>query len=141
MLTTTKILRLGGGLLALLLLAGCSGSGVKVNEITDTSLETLAADHLSAVQLFYGWLGILYQRTSDAPTSNWEDLGDGNWRMWGTTSDGAQYEWFFAADGSGRGTISWPDGTGFSQVFDAPVWNDDWTICQNHVTNTYPDGA
>jgi hypothetical protein len=128
-------------LLLMLLLAGCSGSGVSVNDLTGADLRTLASDHLSAVQLFFGWLSVLYQRTADVPASNTEALGDGTIRMWGTFSDGGQYEWFVAPDGSSRGSVSWGDGTQFTQVADAAVWNGEGTIGQTHVVNTYPGGA
>jgi len=139
---TTSLL-LGTSVLIAVLLAGCSGSGVTTDRLTGADLRTLSADHLSAVQLFYGWLGVLYQRQPGvAPAPNIEILDDGTMRQWGTYSDGGQYEFFInLVDGSSRGIVNWPDGTTFTQVADATVWDGDWTIAQNHVVNTYPNGA
>jgi len=141
MKTTSLLLGISLLLLAVLL-GGCSGAGVPVAANTGGLLQALAADHLSALQLFYGWLGVLYQRVAAvAPVPNIEVLPDGTTRLWGTNSDGSQFEWFLNPDGTGRGTITWPDGTTFTQVSDATVYGPDWLTTTDHVVNTYPNGA
>jgi hypothetical protein len=125
-----------------MLLAGCSGSGVSVEQSSGASLQALATDHMSALALFFGWLDPLYPELPTSwPPPNWEFLPDGTFRLWGTTSDGGQFEWFTHPDGSGDGSIQWPDGSQFTQANDAPVYNDDFTILQVHIVNTYPNGA
>jgi hypothetical protein len=141
MKTTTKIFLLGITLVAMMLLAGCSGSGVALNKLTGGDLRTLSADHLSAVQLFFGWLGVLYQRQADSPSPNSDFLPDGTIRMSGNNSDGSEFEWLIAPDTSSRGTIAWPDGTRFTQVSDATAYGPDWLSTTDHVMNTYPNGA
>ncbi|MBU0607223.1 MAG: hypothetical protein KKI08_05015, partial [Armatimonadetes bacterium] len=140
MKTTSLLLGISLLLLAVLM-GGCSGAGVPVAANTGGLLQALAADHLSALQLFYGWLGVLYQRMADAPVPNIDFLPDGTIRLTGTNSDGSQFEWFMNPDQTGRGTITWPDGTSFTQVSDATVYGPDWLTTTDHVVNTYPNGA
>lgn len=138
-----KALFLGAILVVAVLLGGCSGSGVKVARLTDTGVHALAADTLSAVQLFYGWLGVLYERIADAPAPDvFEVLPDGTIHIVGTFSDGGRYEYFIQPDAlaTTHGTIRWPDGTTFT-TDSTTEWAADGLSATNHIVNSYPNGA
>lgn len=144
MMPKAPALALCAAVVAVALTASCSGPGVAVATIQQVGLQALAADHVSAVLLLRGWLKIMYWRNIPGAGQCAQELHSGRLpgggrHSWGTMSDCTTFDYNIAADGSGQGTMTFPDG-GVEQVtWTAPVW-----VGQVHsvdIVKSLPDGT
>ncbi|MEN6645449.1 MAG: hypothetical protein ABFE08_23645 [Armatimonadia bacterium] len=140
-----KSLTIGAVLLAGLLpfmLCGCSGSGAPAGDVEGASLQTLAADHLSAVTTVAAWTAVFYVPPTFPNLDMELDPVTGITHLFGTGSDGAVFDYYIASsnDNACHGTIKWPDGDEFRQT-STTVYSDDYTSAHDQITNVYPNGA
>lgn len=128
------------------LVAGCSGAGAPSSDVGGASIQTLAANQLSAVALFTAWSKMLYVKDTYQATSNPpKPLPDGSLEFTGTNSDGSVYDYIVldpsAMSSPGRGTLTWPDGTKLSETWAATVWTNGGNTSTDQITDTFPNGA
>jgi len=138
-----KSLTIGAALLAGLLpfiLCGCSGSGAPAGDVEGASLQTLAADNLSALTTIAGWVNVFYMEAADVNIEVEEDPDTGVYRLYGTASDGAAFEYFINPDNSSHGTITWPNGEVFTQTATAN-YSEDYSRSHEEIANAYPNGG
>ncbi|MEN6404035.1 MAG: hypothetical protein ABFD94_18985 [Armatimonadia bacterium] len=140
-----KSLTIGAVLLAGLLpiiLCGCSGSGAPAGDVEGASLQTLAADHLSAVITVAAWTKVFYMPFSDPGLHQEDDPVTGLIHIYGTSPvDHAVFDYYVnPSDSSSHGTIKWPDGDEFRQTCTL-VYSDDYTSTHEQIANVYPNGA
>jgi len=135
---------------AVVVLGGCSGTGAPPTDVRGASVQTLASDQVSAIVQFATWCGVLYQKSNgESNVTDFEDLGNGAYRLAGTNSDGGSFEYIYDvpnADGyqAGHGTISWPA----TATAPAKQFTTRWTaesmignVSTQSIANEYPDGA
>ena len=138
-----KSLTIGAALLAGLLpfiLCGCSGSGAPAGDVEGASLQTLAADKLSALTTIAGWTNVFYMEIASVDIEVEEDADTGVYRLYGTMTDDAAFEYFINPDNSSHGTIKWPNGEVFTQA-ETVSWSEDYSRSHEEITNTYPNGG
>ena len=130
---------------AVVVLGGCSGAGAPAVEVQGATVQTLAVDQLSAVTLFKAWSDIMYYIPGTGSTEEGnETTADGlYYHSWGHESDGAHFDWYFPldTDHGSHGTLTWPDGSSFTQVCDPTQWSADWSTSRDHFVSTYRDGT
>lgn len=137
-------LTVGGAAAVLALVASCSGPGVSVDAIREVRVQQLAVDHVSAVLLLKGWLKIMYVKRipgegSCQPEFHARRLPGGGRHTWGIMSDCTGFDYTIAADGSGQGTMTFPDG-GVEQIsWTAPVW--EGQLHRVDIIKVVPDGT
>jgi hypothetical protein len=132
------------------LLGGCSGAGAPARNLGEVSLQSLAADQLSAIAQFSAWCGVLYKKSDgEVNITDFEDLGDGAFRLAGTNSDGSAFEYFYDVPNSegnqaGHGTLSWPATDTSPARIAATRWSAETRvgdISSQSITDLYTDGA
>ena len=139
---------IAGGLLVVLMglgviLPGCSGGGRAFQ--SDTALNAFVADQATAALFAKRWLRILYPAApTEAPqcdpdVGQLEPVPEGYiWRF--RNSDCSEGDYLLRSDGSGEGTVTYPDGTRMTEKWDAPTSvGPDEQIQHNELT--YRDGA
>ncbi len=89
-------------------LGGCSGAGGPAEDPTHSPVQTLSAEHMSAVRLVGSWLHAQYPPPPPPPTHvldlHTESVDADTEHVWGTDSYGEAFDFISNTDGSGSGT-------------------------------------
>lgn len=124
--------------LVVVMLAGCSGSGLDPGAVTGVTVESLAADQMTMLALVRGWLNVLYNPVAPPDEIHaqleWDAAKDA-WHIWGTNGWGQPFEQWVRDDSSGWGTTVDGGGRVVYSEWDAPVG---WPIMIQHIRWEYP---
>lgn len=124
-----------------LMLGGCSGAGVSPGVARNQALQSLAAEHLTTVQLLRSWLTVMYP-AGVGQTGQWHidvvQVDEDTWRCYGTDSLGQPLDFYSNADGSGYGYWYTAPGVRVDGTWTPCVWLSA-RVVQQDVQYQYPD--
>jgi hypothetical protein len=127
---------------ALVALAGCSGSGLSPGVITGTTVQSLAADHMTAVQLLRSWLRVMYppgpSGSGGAPSLTYVQVDPDTARIYGTDGFGRPMDITCRTDGSGFGSYYTAPGMEVSGTWGPWIWLSGTVLAQD-IVYQYPD--